>query len=193
MPALIPTDFTARITWLGVVADSSKDLRAAPLQSVFAAFGGFAGECHGGLTRPSCSRVTAQHPRGTTIANVRQLSVLSAEEMARIAAAMGLDKLDPAQLGASMVVEGIPDFSHVPPNARLQALSGATFVVDMINHPCILPGRVIEKENPGFGAKFKPAAKDLRGITAWVEREGEVSLGDELRLHIPGQRGWAHL
>lgn len=191
MPALKPTDHYATIIWLGWVEDSGSDLSARPLDHAFASYGGFEGDCHAGLTRPSCSRVTAQHPRGTEIRNTRQLSIVSEEELARIAGAMGLGTLDPAHVGASIVVSGIPDFSHIPPSARLQGQSGATLVVDMENRPCVLPGRVIDREAPGFGARFKQAAKGLRGITVWVEREGPLTLGDRLRLHIPDQPVWA--
>ena len=37
---------------------------------------------------------------------------------------------------------------------------------------------------------FKTAAAGKRGVTAWVEREGTLRLGDEVRLHIPAQRAW---
>lgn len=193
MPALLPTDFTGMITWLGRVIDSEETLRAEPLEVAELTFSGIDGECHGGLTRPSCVRVTAQYPKGTEIRNVRQLSVLSAEELAAIAAEMGLDAIDPAWVGASMVIEGIPDFTHVPPSSRLQMPSGACITVDMENRPCVLPGREIEKDHEGFGARFKPAAKTRRGVTAWVEREGKVAVGDRVTLHIPDQPVWAHL
>jgi hypothetical protein len=63
-------------------------------------------------------------------------------------------------------------------------------VIDMQNRPCTLPARVIEDARPGFGARFKPAAVGLRGVTAWVEREGSLSLGEVMRLHVPDQRTW---
>lgn len=193
MPALIPTQVVGRITWLGLVPDRKAALKAMAVPALRLGFAGPEGEAHGGLTRPSCSRVTAQYPRGTTIRNTRQLSVLAAEDLAAIAAAMGLDRLDPALVGASMVIEGIPDFSHIPPSSRLQADGGATLVVDMENRPCTLPARPIEGRHPGFGARFKAAAKGRRGVTAWVEREGTVELGAAIRLHIPDQPVWAHL
>ncbi|XDA97469.1 MOSC domain-containing protein [Sulfitobacter sp. LCG007] len=193
MPALKPTDFTGTVTWIGRVADSATTLRAEPLEEAMLEFAGIAGECHGGLTRPACSRVKAQYPRDTEIRNVRQLSVLSEEELAMIAQGMGLDRLDPALVGASIVIEGIPDFSHVPPSSRLQFSSGAAITVDMQNRPCVLPGREIEKDSPGYGSAFKRAAKGLRGVTAWVEREGPVATGDTVRLHVPDQRVWAYL
>ncbi len=89
MPALLPTDFTARVTWIGRVTDRKARLASAPLQEAQLVFGGIAGEAHGGITRPSCSRVISQYPRDTEIANVRQLSVVSAEELAATAAAIG--------------------------------------------------------------------------------------------------------
>lgn len=190
MPALVPTDFTATITYIGHVPDRDASLRSVPCAEATLTFAGIAGEAHGGTTRPSCSRVISQHPRGTTIRNVRQLSIVSAEELAEIAAKIGVTAMNPVWLGASLVVEGLPDFTHLPPSSRLQAPSGATLVIDMENQPCHLPAPVIDEDAPGHGKAFKAAAKGKRGVTAWVEREGPISVGDILRLHVPGQRGW---
>ncbi len=191
MPALIATDYIGTLTWLGRVADRGVGLRAARATSLMLGFAGPEGEAHGGLTRPSCSRVVAQYRKGTEIRNVRQLSILSAEEITLIAGKMGLETLDPALLGATAVISGLPDFTHLPPSARLQSGNGATVVVDMENRPCQLPAREIEKDLPGRGGLFKSAAKSLRGVTAWVECEGEWLLGDQITLHVPAQRAWA--
>ncbi|WP_022704399.1 MOSC domain-containing protein [Pseudorhodobacter ferrugineus] len=190
MPALKKTDIVGRVVWLGVVPDRGAALNSQAVPEIMARFAGPAGEAHGGLTRGSCSRVTEQHPRGTEIRNTRQFAVLCAEELAVIAKDMGLETLDPALLGTTMVVSGIPDFTHVPPSSRLQGQSGATLVVDMENRPCSLPARPIEGQHPDKGAAFKAAAKGRRGVTAWVEREGLFRLGDEITLHIPDQRRW---
>ncbi|MFY0647550.1 MOSC domain-containing protein [Sulfitobacter geojensis] len=193
MPELIPTDHYAKIVWMGKVPQDRPDIRSQAVQEAFASYAGFEGDYHAGLTRKSCVRVKSQHPEGTEIRNVRQFSIVSAEELAAIAAVIGLETLDPVLLGASIVVEGIDDFTHVPPNARLQAANGTTIVVDMQNGPCNLPAREIEKNAPGHGKGFKAAAKDRRGVCAWVEREGQLKVGDTLRLHVPGQRVWKHL
>jgi MOSC domain len=195
MPALIPTHWTARIVWLGFQPEPVEKLviRSVPLNEMALSFAGYAGESHAGLTRPSCSRVLKQHPRGTEIRNVRQLCIVSAEEMAEVAHDMGLQAMDYAWVGASVVVEGIPDFTHVPPSSRLQGPDGATLVVDMENLPCQEPAVTIDKALPGQGKGFKRAAAGKRGVTAWVEREGVLRLGDVLTLHIPEQRVWAHL
>lgn len=195
MPALLPTSYSATIVWLGTVRDSTVDLRSVAQAAVKTTFAGIEGEGHSGLTRPSCSRVLAQYPRGTDIRNTRQISIVSVEELALIAADIGLETLDPAQmgawLGASIVIEGLPDFSHVPPSSRLQTANGTTLVVDMENRPCVLPGRVIEAEMPGHGRAFKAAAKGRRGICAWVERPGDLRVGEKLALHVPDQPVWA--
>lgn len=189
MPTLTKSDLTAEVTWLGHVP-AGGTLRGHGVDALDLGFGGIAGGRHEGETRPACSRVSELYPRGTEIANVRQLTILSAEELAKIAEAMGTDDLDPGLLGASMVVRGIPDFTHVPPSSRLQAPSGATLTVDLENLPCVFPGKEIEAVKPGLGASFKPAAKGLRGVTAWVERPGDVAIGDRLTLFVPTQRAW---
>lgn len=192
MPALKPTDYYAEIVWLGRVPPEGETLPSVAVDSVDLTFAGVEGERHSGLTRPSCSRVLSQHPRGTEIANARQLAIVSREEMEATAAAMGLGALAPELVGASMVVAGLPDFTHLPPSSRLQAESGATLVVDMENRACVLPGREISQANPEQGPLYKPSAQGRRGITAWVERPGRLAVGDRLRLHIPDQRLWNH-
>ncbi|MBV2358822.1 MOSC domain-containing protein [Thalassococcus sp. CAU 1522] len=191
MPALLPTDYSARITWLGRVPVAGDAIRSQAVDYLTLGWEGPENERHAGLTRASCSRVTSQHPKGTEIRNVRQLSIVSAEELALIATEIGLTTLDPVWLGASVVVEGLPDFSHLPPSSRLQGADGVTMVVDMQNRPCVLPGREIEADAAGHGNAFKAAAKGRRGVTAWVERPGALALGDVLRLHVPDQRPWA--
>jgi hypothetical protein len=194
MPALIATAFEGRIVWLGYVPHRDRaEIETLPLAEMPLEFGGFAADCHAGETRPSCSRVAGQYRRGTEIRNTRQVSLVAAEELALIAAALGLDRVAPEWLGASVVVEGIPDFSHLPPSARLQGPDGATLTVDMQNRPCRFPARTIEAAHPGKGKRFREAAEGLRGVTAWVERPGVLRIGAVLRLHVPGQRGWAHL
>lgn len=190
MPALRLSDFTARVVWLGKVPDRGESLRAMPVDMVALGYAGVPGEAHGGVTRPSCSRVLELYPTGTEIRNTRQLTILSAEELQVIAGEMGVARFDPSWAGASMVIEGIPDFSHVPPSARLQGPDGVAVTVDMQNRPCTLPAPVIEADAPGAGRAFKRAAEGRRGVTAWVEREGRLAVGDALRLFVPDQRAW---
>jgi len=191
MPALVPTEIIGEVVWIGRVLDRDAALTSTALQEAELTFAGFDDETHGGLTRPSCSRVVSQYPRGTQIRNVRQLSVVSAEELQEIAADCGIASLDPALIGASMMVSGIPDFTHLPPSSRLQFGDGSTIVIDMQNRPCHLPAKPINAAHPGAGETFKTAAQGKRGVTAWVEREGRVAVGNTVKLHVPDQRAWA--
>ncbi|PUB18548.1 MOSC domain-containing protein [Yoonia sediminilitoris] len=190
MPALKPTDIYGEVVWIGHVPDRTANLRSSPQTQAQLTFAGIPGESHGGLTRPACVRVRSQYPKGTEIRNVRQLSVMSAEELAEIAADCGLDAFDPAHIGASLVISGIPDFTHLPPSSRLQFADGSAIVVDMENRPCHLPAKVINQDVPGAGDHFKAAAQGKRGVTAWIEREGRITVGDGVRLHVPDQRAW---
>lgn len=192
MPALKPTEYYGTITWLGHMTERKEAaIDGVAVEALSLGFAGIEGVPYGGRTRASCSRVVSQHPRGTEIANVRQLSVISAEELAQMAAVMGLARLEPAWLGATVVIEGIPDLSHIPPSSRLQSEAGTTLVVDMENRPCHQPGLTIARHHGDKGKGFKAAAKGRRGVTAWVERPGSLRVGDRLRLHIPDQPAWA--
>lgn len=191
MPILSPTKITGRVVWLGRVADRAAGLASEPMEAVEATWEGFPGESHGGLTRPSCSRVTAQYPKGTEIRNTRQVSIVSADELAAVAAEMGIPDIAPEWVGASLVLEGIPEFTTIPPSSRLIFASGASLVVDMENGPCRFPAEVIEGHHPGKGMGFVNAARGRRGVTAWVERPGRIARGDAVQLHIPPQRLYA--
>jgi len=191
MPALEATDVYLTITWLGVVTHRREiEIETEPRKRLQSDWDGVVGAAHRGRTRASDSRVLQQHPRGTDIINVRQLSIVSQEEIDQIARDMGLAQFNPQWLGATMVVSGCRDFSHIPPSSRLQAQQGTTLVVDMQNHPCHQVGMTIERDLPGQGKSFKAHAKGKRGVTAWVERPGDLALGDVLRLHCPVQRAW---
>ncbi|MEL6478596.1 MAG: MOSC domain-containing protein [Pseudomonadota bacterium] len=188
MTLLTPTEFYAEITWLGTVADSEADISAVACKTVDVGWEGFQGDCHSGLTRPACVRVKKQYKRNLEIRNTRQISIVSAEELAEVAERLGLERLDPAWLGASMVVKGIPDFTLIPPASRLIFEGSAALTIDTENAPCRYPADVIEAAHPGHGKGFVTAAKHRRGVTAWVERTGRLALGDRARLHVPPRR-----
>jgi len=190
MSCLVKTDFIGTIAWLGRVSRPENNIRSEALTSAEASFEGIIGEAHSGATRPSCVRVSMLYPKGTEIRNTRQLSILSAEENAEIAASIGLTQLDPSWLGASIVIAGLPDFTHIQPGSRLQTEAGTTLTVDLENAPCNWPAKEIEMDRPGHGKAFKSAAKGRRGITAWVERPGVLSIGDTVNLFVPTQRSW---
>lgn len=155
-------------------------------------FTGMAGDCHGGLTRKSDSRMLKQYKRNTEVRNARQVSILSAEELAEVADRMGIPAVNPEWVGANMVLSGIPDLTLLPPSTRLQFPSGAMIVVDAENHPCRYPADIIGRHHPEQKKGFVAAAMHKRGVVGWVEAEGVIRTGDSVTIWIPPQRIYAH-
>lgn len=155
-------------------------------------FDGFPGESHSGAVREACVRVQEVYDQGTPIRNVRQISIISREELDAIAADMEIDHIEAEWLGANLEVSGIPDFTLIPPSTRLLFESGACLVVDMENLPCAWPAKEIEKSYPGSGKRFVKNARQRRGVTAWVEKEGAINEGDGVQVWLPTQPAWPH-
>ena len=113
---------------------------------------------------------------------MRQLSLLSIEELAEIADAMGIPKVKPEWVGANLVTVR-HSRSHTCCRRRRACSfpSGATLVVDLENAPCRFVADVIAKHHPEAAVALdQGAATHKRGVTAWVEREGGVAAGDAI-------------
>jgi MOSC domain-containing protein YiiM len=150
-------------------------------------FEGFVGDRHAGLTRPADVR-TPWFPKGTLVRNTRQLSIVSTEELALIAAALGLPQVLSAWLGANLELAGVPRLTQLPPGTRLFFPEDATLVVEGENEPCRKAGRALEAHHPektGLASRFVKAAHHQRGLVGWVERPGLIRPGDKVRLVLP--------
>ncbi|MCI4664130.1 MAG: sulfurase [Neomegalonema sp.] len=192
MPILSPTEIYGEAVFLGVNPDRRRGLETESRDRVEATYAGFEGDAHSGLTRPACSRVKLQYARGVEIKNARQVSIVSEEELAGVAADMGAEApLHPGWIGASLSLRGIPELTHLPPSSRLVFDGGVSLVVDMQNNPCRHAGDAIDAHWPGLGAAFPKHARDRRGVVAWVEKTGALGVGEACRLHIPPQRIYA--
>lgn len=186
--------FQGRVNRVLVVPENNGDgtIQSVDTKQVDATFDGFPGEVHSGATRGACVRVQEIYEEGTPIRNVRQISIISEEEMALVAEGMEIDEIKAEWLGANLELSGIPDFTLIPPGTRLLFESGACLVVDMENLPCAFPAKEIEKEHPGKGKLFVKNARQRRGITAWVEKEGGIRAGDSVQVWLPIQPAWPH-
>ncbi len=188
MAILKPSGLTGRIEAVLINAETG----AAEVERVGAGFAGLEGDAYAGLTRPACVRTRRQYRPGIAIRNVRQITIVSAEDLASIGESMGLpEPVRPAWMRANLVISGIPELTRLPPSSRLIVADGASLVVDMENEACTFPGELIEPHHPGRGKRFVKAAFGRRGVTAWVEREGDIWRGAEVALHIPPQRLYA--
>lgn len=186
------TKIMGRVEQLLATVNRDSGFEKQPRPSVTMLLSGPEGDCHMGETRLSDSRTLQTYKRNTRIRNVRQITIISVEEMAEVAHALHLPEMNTSWLGANMVTSGIPDLTLLPPSSRLQFPSGATLVIDMENMPCRQVADVISKAHPEKGPLFVKAATHKRGLTAWVECEGDVAVGDAITVFIPPQRMYHH-
>jgi hypothetical protein len=150
---------------------------------------GLAGDRHRGHSRAADARVP-WYPRGTRIRNARQVSILSPDELAEIARALDLPQVTAEEIGANLLVEGIPHLSHLPRGTRLHFPSGASLAIEDENAPCRFAGASVARRNPGrdgLDLAFVKAARHRRGLVAWVERPGRILAGDAIDVRIPEQ------
>jgi hypothetical protein len=157
-----------------------------PQPQIMAAFAGLEGDRHYGFTRLSNGR-WPWYPRGTEIRNDRQVSLVSAEEMAAVAAELGVLDVRAEWLGANLLTQGFAGLTLLPPNTRLFFPSGAVLVITAENLPCSDPAKIItEKTGVGEAARLFPkVAMHKRGLVAVVERPGLICPGDEVRIDTP--------
>jgi len=157
------------------------------VEQVELTFEGISGDRHAGLYATAGAR-QKHHPRGTTLRNARQLSALAIEELAEIAQALELPEVRFEWLGANILFRGFPALTRVPPSSRLLFPSGACVAIDDENLPCTHPGQVLQQQFPlvpQLTSRFVKAAMKKRGLVGWVERPGELRVGDVAKLIVP--------
>lgn len=163
----------------------SDDAVPTPVASLTLDWGGVVGDRHHGLTMSSDTRQKEVYARGTQIRNHRQVSLVDAAELARIADGLGIRELAPGTIADNICTQGIPDLTGLAPLSRLVFPSGAVLMTGGRNTPCTIAGRMVEARYGSAPERFPKAAWDLRGITAWVECPGPVSEGDEVVVVPP--------
>lgn len=199
-----PKKLSGRVTQ--TLAAQGRDFVSRPIDRLRLTYGGIDGDFHSGLTRKSGSR-EPWYDRGTEMRNERQISLVSSEEMAAVAEGMGLVDVDAGWIGANLVIEGIEDFTYLPPRTLFFFEGGVTLRIDGHNGPCRIAGGEIarhtgsrrtggplEGDQPGddeidwtrtdMALAFVEAARMKRGLVAWVEREGEIEPGENVKIRV---------
>lgn len=177
------TTLEGTLTWVGW--SPSTDFVTTAADRLDLTYEGIPGDLHAGLYRSSGAR-EPWYPRGTPMRNERQLSILSDEELAEVAGAMGIAALHPSWIGGNLVLSGVASLSMLPPRSILMFPSGAAIRIDGDNGPCRSSGRSIAAAT-GVGSHefdFVKVAKHKRGLVGWVEREGAVSSGDSVKIRV---------
>ncbi|RED61768.1 MOSC domain-containing protein [Cohnella lupini] len=164
-------------------ADDTATFATSEAPSIQVELGGIPGDRHFGILVPSDSRQTI-YPRGTMIANRRQLSIVSVEECREIAERMGVPEIKPEWLGANILVSGLDKLTALPLGMRMLFPDGTGLICEGENEPCLDPGKLIGKiyGREEIASKFVKAAYKRRGIVCSVEREGKIAKGDAVRI-----------
>lgn len=170
------------IAGLGI-ADVPGSFETRAIEQAVLSFAGLEGDRHAGLTMKA--GVRQKHlPKGAEVRNSRQLSLVSVEELAEIAATLGVASVRASSLGANILIRGAPDLTKTAPGTRLVFASGAVLVVDGENEPCVKSGKAVAaaNERAEIASRFVKAAWNKRGLVAWVERPGVLRMGDGVTL-----------
>ena len=141
-------------------------------------WGGPVGDRHHGITMKSDTRQKWLYPRGTEIANYRQLSIVSAEELAEVATTLGLGQLEPGLIADNLYLSGVPTLTALAPMTRLVFSGGPVVLLGGENDPCTIAGKLIGDVHGTKPSAFPKAAMHKRGVVGWVERPGEIRPGD---------------
>jgi hypothetical protein len=141
-------------------------------------WGGPVGDRHHGVTMKSDVRQKWLYRKGTEIANYRQLSIVSAEELAQVAATMGLTELAPGLVADNLFLSGVPTLTTFAPMTRLVFSGGPVVLLGGENDPCTIAGKLIGDVHGTKPSAFPKAAMHKRGVVGWVERPGQIRPGD---------------
>jgi hypothetical protein len=167
-----------------LVASDANSIASVSYKSVKVTLEGFEGDKHSGWTKPSDGR-TKFYPRGTTIRNNRQISLVSNEELAKIARKLNIPELLPEWMGANLVIKGIPAFTSIKPGTRMFFSGGTTLLITEENFPCMTMTKEIISHfsnRPDLEETIIKASMHKRGLVAVVELPGKINEGDEVKV-----------
>lgn len=185
-----PQKLTGRLTRVLTTAGKGRlGFQSTTVERLEVDFEGIIANRHRGWTRSSDARVPYL-ARGTTIRNDRQVSLVSVEDLAEIARRLDIPHLDPAWLGANLVVSGVANFSFLPRGTHLFPVGGAVLTVTDQNAPCTLAGDAISRQvpdRPEIRLQFSALAQGLRGVVAVVERPGVIEADTAITARLPAQ------
>ena len=163
---------------------SAKKSPTMPVPCLTLTFTGIASDVHSVPTRGAGPREPA-FKRGTRLANLRQVSLVSTEELNIIASRMGIAWLDPGWLAANIAIEGAGPITQIPRGTILRFPSGASLYVSDLNSPCKAAANLIRRHGrvpEDQTSRFVHHSKGRRGLVAFVYAEGGVHAGDPIEF-----------
>jgi hypothetical protein len=156
-----------------------------PVDELELDWGGPLGDRHHGLTMASDTRQKDVFPRGTTIRNHRQISIVDVAELESISEALGIGVIAPGVIADNICTEGIPGLTELPRMTRLLFAGGAVVMLGGENFPCTIAGALVGAQYGTAAEKFPKAAMGRRGVTGWVEHPGLIHAGASIEVRLP--------
>jgi MOSC domain-containing protein len=176
---------------IGTVASlhvgNAKKSPSTSVPSLTLTFAGIVSDRHCGPTRTAGAREPAFR-RGTLLANLRQVSLVSMEELNIMASRMGLQRLDPGWLAANIAIEGAGPITQIPRGTVLRFPSGASLYISDLNSPCRAAANLIRRcagAPECRTSKFVWHSMGRRGLVAFVYVEGDVYARDPIEFLFP--------
>lgn len=169
-----------------LIADDPKTFVTRKISEANLEFGGIRGDRHFGITSKADSR-QPMYPRGTEILNRRQITIVSVEELDKIAEELGVESVRPEWLGANLLLKGFPELTKLTMGSRILFPSGAGLICMGENQPCTFPGDEIQKhyeDHEKLSLRFVRAGYKQRGIVCAVERPGIICEHDEVQILV---------
>ena len=166
---------------------SAKKAASTSVDSFMLTFTGIVADVHSGATRAAGPREPAFR-RGTMLANLRQISLVSIEELETIASRIGLSRLEPAWLAANIAIEGAGPITQLPRGTIIRFPSGASLYVSDLNSPCTAAANLIQKharQTPLQVSSFVRHALGRRGVVGFAYSQGLVTAGDAIEFLFP--------
>lgn len=133
-------------------------------------------------------------PKGIEIANFRQFSATSDEELKAIAEAMGISNIKYGLLGENLVISGIDNLTQLPTGTMFMfrkpedsSIRTAVLFAWKENTPCVIPARNIQESHGEvkFTKSFQTAALGKRGLVGVVYSSGFIHQGDRVEVRLP--------
>lgn len=170
-----------------MILEEGSEIISTRLEHVRVSERGFEGDRHAGLTRPATGR-DKDVERGTPIRNDRQVSLVSVDELAKVARNLGVEEVRPEWLGANLALSGIPALTGLASGTRLLFEGGVELIVTEENKPCTGPGQAVQTAYPeraGLKSRFPKAAIGRRGLVARVAKGGTIRVGESVTTVVP--------
>lgn len=123
--------------------------------------------------------------KGSEVLNLRQITILSKEELKETANLMGIPEISSDDVRANIIIEGLPNLSKLSVGTRMIFPEFAVIYITGENTPCIISGRRVQERFThinGLAIQYPKAALNKRGLLAMVIRPGFVRVGDKIKI-----------